>query len=100
MIARVWHGRVPASRAEEYLALMRTVALADYRSVDGNRGAWCLTRADGDEVHFQMVTHWVDVEAIRRFAGDDIARAKYYDFDNDFLVELEPHVVHHEVYDS
>jgi hypothetical protein len=28
-------------------------------------------------------------EAIRAFAGDDISGAKYYDFDNDFLLELD-----------
>jgi hypothetical protein len=27
--------------------------------------------------------------AIRAFAGDDIRVAKYYDFDKDFLIELE-----------
>ena len=44
MIARRWHGRVPAVKAEEYLRLMEQVGLPDYRSTDGNRGAWCLHR--------------------------------------------------------
>ena len=50
MIARRWHGRVPASKAEEYLHLMRDVGLADYRSTAGNRGAWCLHRREGEIV--------------------------------------------------
>ena len=32
--------------------------------------------------------------AIRRFAGDDLLRAKYYDFDPDYLLELEAEVTH------
>ncbi len=28
-----------------------------------------------------MLTFWADLEAIRRFAGQDFERAKYYDFD-------------------
>ena len=97
MIARRWHGRVQAAKAEEYLGLMREVALPDYRSTEGNRGAWCLHRRDGGVVHVEMFTLWEDEAAIRRFAGDAMQVAKYYDFDADFLLEMEPEVVHFEV---
>ena len=97
MIARRWHGRVPAARSEEYLRLMKEVGLADYRSTEGNVAAWCLHRHEGDVVHVEMLTLWDDLEAIRRFAGDHLLKAKYYDFDPDFLLELEPEVTHFEV---
>ena len=97
MIARRWHGRVSNAVAERYLALMRDVALPDYRGTPGNRGAWCLHRAQGDVVHVEMFTLWDDEAAIRRFAGADITVAKYYDFDRGFLLELEPEVVHFDV---
>jgi hypothetical protein len=96
MIARRWHGRVSAAKAEEYLRLMERVGLPDYRSTQGNRGAWCLHRQDGDIVHVEMFTFWDDEVAIRRFAGDELLKAKYYDFDPDFLLELEPEVLHFE----
>ena len=44
-----------------------------------------------------MFTLWDDLNAIRRFAGDELTKAKYYDFDRDFLLELEPEVTHFEV---
>ena len=44
--------------------------------------------------HVEMFTLWDDEAAIRRFAGDDLLKAKYYDFDPDFLLELEPQVTH------
>jgi len=97
MIARRWHGRVPAAKAREYLALMRKVALPDYCFTEGNRGAWCLHRRDGDIVHVEMLTLWQDEAAIRRFAGEDLAAAKYYEVDRDFLLELEPRVLHFSV---
>ena len=99
MIARRWHGRVPAEKAREYLQLMKQVGLPDYRSTDGNRGAWCLHRREGDLVHVEMFTFWEDEAAIQRFAGADLLKAKYYDFDADFLLELEPEVTHYEVLD-
>jgi hypothetical protein len=94
MIARRWHGRVLAAKAAAYLELMRDVGLPDYRSTEGNRGAWCLHRRDGDIVHVEMLTFWEDEAAIRRFAGDGMSKAKYYDFDPDYLIEMEPEVVH------
>jgi len=96
MIARRWHGRIRAADSDEYLQLMKDVGLADYRSTEGNRGAWCLHRREGDVVHVEMFTLWDDEAAIRRFAGADMLKAKYYGFDPDFLLELEPEVTHFE----
>jgi hypothetical protein len=46
-----------------------------------------------------MVTFWESEVALRAFAGDDISVAKYYDFDADFLLELEACSAHCEMYD-
>ena len=100
MIARRWHGRVPAAKAGDYLRLMHDVGLADYRSTKGNRGAWCLHRREGDIVHVEMFTLWDDLDAIHRFAGEDLVKAKYYAFDSDYLLELEPEVTHFDVIES
>jgi heme-degrading monooxygenase HmoA len=99
MITRIWHGTTPAAKSDEYLTLMRTVAIPDYRSTPGNQGAYALRRIEGDTAHFLMITFWESEAAIRAFAGDDIRIAKYYDFDKDFLLEQEPHSIHYETYD-
>ena len=100
MIARIWHGAVPMEKAEQYLTLMRTVAIPDYQRVHGNKLALVLRRDEGDTAHFTTLTLWDSIESVKAFAGDDISRAKYYDFDASFLVELEPQVRHFEAYDS
>jgi hypothetical protein len=97
MIARMWHGMVSVSRADEYLDLMRWIALPEYLATRGNRGAWCLYRTEADITHFEMLTFWDDTDAIKRFAGDDFTMAKYYDFDSDYLIEKESGVRHYEV---
>ena len=97
MIARRWHGRIPAAKGGEYLRLMAAVGLPDYRSTAGNLGSWCLSRSEGEILHVEMFTLWENMAAIRRFAGDDVEAAKYYDFDPDFLLELEPRVIHFHV---
>jgi heme-degrading monooxygenase HmoA len=100
MITRIWHGATPATKSDEYLNLMRTVAIPDYRSIPGNKGAYALRRIEGDTAHFLMVTFWESEAAIRAFAGDDISVAKYYGFDKDFLLELELCSAHYETYDQ
>lgn len=100
MIARLWHGRVPISKSDEYLRRMRTIAIPDYKSTPGNRGAFALRQIEGDVARFVMLTFWESREAIARFAGNDIEAAKYYDFDRDFLLELEPSVKHYEIYEG
>jgi hypothetical protein len=40
MITRIWHGATPATKSDEYLNLMRTIAIPDYRSTPGNKGAY------------------------------------------------------------
>jgi len=72
--------------------------LPDYRGTPGNLGAFILRRADGDITHFTTLTWWDSLRSIEAFAGNDIARAKYYPEDDGFLLEFEPTVTHSEVY--
>jgi hypothetical protein len=100
VITRIWHGATPATKSDEYLNLMRTVAIPDYRSTPGNKAAYALRRFEGDIAHFLMITFWESEETIRAFVGDDIRVAKYHDFDKDFLLELEPCSMHYEMYEK
>ncbi len=97
MIARTWHGMVPAARGDEYLAYLERTGLPDYRATPGNRGVWVLRRTEGNRAHFLLLSLWESMDSIRAFAGDEVERARYYPEDEDFLLELEPHVTHYEV---
>ena len=97
MVTRMWHGRVPTSKAEAYREFLKARAIPDYQSVKGNAGVYILERNEGEVTHFITLTFWDNVHAIRGFAGDDIKVAKYYEEDDEFLLEFEPNVVHYEV---
>ena len=58
MIARIWHGAAPVAKSDAYLDRMRKVALPDYKSIAGNRGAYCLHRVEGDVAHFSTDTRF------------------------------------------
>jgi heme-degrading monooxygenase HmoA len=97
MIARTWHGVTDRSRADEYADYLKQTGVRDYQETEGNRGVFVLRRIEQDRAHFLLLTLWESEEAIKRFAGDDIERARYYPEDEQFLLELEPTVTHYEV---
>lgn len=97
MIARTWHGWVPAEKADDYHHYLLETGVADIQATAGNRGVYVMRREDGDLVRFVMISLWDSMESIRAFAGDDAERARYYPKDADFLTELEPTVRHYEV---
>ena len=97
MIARTWHGRVPAAKADAYHAYLLRTGLADYRATPGNRGVYVFRRVEGDVAHFVLTTLWESLDAVRAFAGADYERARYYPEDDAYLLEREPTVAHYEV---
>jgi len=97
MIARTWHGRVPTGKADDYFTFLLRTGIAEYRATPGNRGVYVFRRAEGDVTHYVLTTLWDSYEAVRRFAGDDYERARYYPEDDAFLLEQEPFVTHHDV---
>ena len=99
MIARVWHGVVPAPKAEAYSRYLADSdrGVGDYERTPGNRGFSLLRRREGDRVHFLLISLWDSREAIAAYAGPDIEQARYFAFDLECLVDPEPTVSHYEV---
>jgi heme-degrading monooxygenase HmoA len=98
VIARIWRGEVPTEKADAYFQLMHDVALPDYQATPGNIGAYALRRepgSGGDGVtEVVMLSFWESLDTIEAFAGADPEVAKYYDFDDDFLLS-KPRLVEH-----
>jgi heme-degrading monooxygenase HmoA len=99
MIARVWHGVVPAEKAEGYGRYLADSdrGVRDYQRVPGNQGVCLLRRAQGDTVEFLLLSLWDSRQAIEAYAGPDIDRARYFPYDRECLIDPEPEVAHYEV---
>jgi heme-degrading monooxygenase HmoA len=97
MIARTWAGATRAADADAYLDYLHATGLTQYRATPGNRGVLALRRVEGERAEFLLLSLWDSEEAIRRFAGADIARAVFYPEDERFLVARDEHVNHYEV---
>lgn len=98
MIARLWRGWVETDRADEYVEYINRTGIAEYRRTPGNLGAQMWTRDLGEgRTEVLTLSWWESTEAIRGFAGDDIAQAVFYPEDDRYLIDRETTVTHYEV---
>ena len=87
MIARIWTGVVTQDRLVEYAAYVDSTGVGAYRQTPGNQAAYILTRHLNDgTAELLAFSLWNDVDAIRRFAGDDINAMVLYPADHDYLL--------------
>ena len=97
MIARIWHGRTPASKSGAYVDYLKVSGVKELQDTKGNQGVFLLQKAGLREADFLVVSLWDSYESIRAFAGVDLEKARYFPKDREFLLEFEPNVTHYEV---
>lgn len=100
VIARVWHGKTPREKADEYEKYLAG-AITKFPSIKGNLG-YQLMRIDGGPdgdryTEFQVVSYWESLDAIHAYAGEDIRRPHDLPRDKEFLVGMEPYVRNYEL---
>ncbi|GLW29115.1 antibiotic biosynthesis monooxygenase [Actinoplanes regularis] len=94
----MWRGWVRTERAHEYVDYIARTGLVGYRETSGNLGAEMWTRDLGDgRTEVTTLSWWESLDHIRAFAGDDISQAVFYPQDDEYLVDRETTVTHHEV---
>jgi len=98
MIARVWEGSVPTSKADAYAQyLAGPLGVDDYRQTPGNLGVSLLRRDEPARTAFILVSYWTSRQAIQAYAGPDIEQARYHPFDVECLLDPPRTVRHFEV---
>jgi heme-degrading monooxygenase HmoA len=97
MIARIWHGRTLTAKADDYEKYLQASGVKKILATDGNHGVEVLRRTDGLRTDFIVISYWESMEAVKRFAGADYRKAVIRPRDGEYLIEVEPEVVHYEV---
>ncbi|MEO8399666.1 MAG: antibiotic biosynthesis monooxygenase [Ignavibacteriaceae bacterium] len=98
-ITRIWHGKTKAEHADEYLKYIEETGIKDYKKIKGNLSTQILRRIENDVCHFWTFTKWDSLESVKKFAGEDYEKAKYYPEDKKFLLEFEEKVIHCETFE-
>lgn len=101
MICRVWRGWTTAENADAYEAVVRGEVIPgiEARRIPGFLHIDLMRRALDDEVEFQTLMWFTDLQAIRAFMGEDYAVSHVPEAARAVLSRFDGRAVHFEVID-
>jgi len=85
-IARIWRGRVPRERADEYEKYNYDIGITPL--IEKALGVQTLREDRDTESEFMTISYWESVEAMSAFTGGDPTRIHHLPRDSEFLIEL------------
>jgi heme-degrading monooxygenase HmoA len=105
MIVRTWSATATSAGAESYSRYFAGTLLPQLRMLPGFEGAYLLRRdlsaadkkGEHDTVELTTHTFWESLEAIRAFAGDDVARSVVEPEAQAMLASFDPTAAHRTV---
>jgi len=99
MIARTWGGKVPEAKAEAFHRHLLRTGIGDYRAHVGCLDVRLWRKDAGGWAHFLLSSVWLDMQAIRAYAGDAPEVAVLYPDDDAFGLVPDLYVAHYNVLD-
>ena len=95
-IARVWHGKVPNAKADEYQQYIGA-AIQKFTSLPGNQGYVLLKDKSAEHTDFTVISYWDGKKSIEAYAGKDITLTHFLPRDKDYLIDPEKTVKNYEI---
>ena len=97
MIIRRWSAMATPDGVRDYEEHFQSWVVPQLAGLAGHSGACLLRRSVGDRFEITVLTKWESLDAIRAFAGEDLARAVVEPRAAEVLVSYDAEVTHHEV---
>jgi heme-degrading monooxygenase HmoA len=97
MIARVWRGVAVAEKAKNYIEHLQGSVLPELYQIKGFRGAYVLRRGLDAGVEFTVQTLWESMDAIRKFAGENVEAAVVAPAAQPLFREYDSTATHYEI---
>jgi heme-degrading monooxygenase HmoA len=85
-IARIWRGRTPRNRADEYEAYNYDAGIKPL--LETAMGVQTLREDREHDTEFVTISYWESIDAMSRFTSTDPTTVHHLDRDAEFLVEL------------
>jgi heme-degrading monooxygenase HmoA len=89
-IVRIWRGRTPRERADEYEAYNYEAGIKPL--IKKALGVQTLREDRENETEFMTISYWESVEAMSKFTGGDPRTVHHLERDKEFLIELPEEV--------
>jgi hypothetical protein len=89
-IVRIWRGRTPCDRADEYEAYNYELGIKPL--ISKALGVQTFGEDRENETEFMTISYWESVEAMSKLTGGDPRKVHHLERDKDFLIELPKEV--------
>jgi heme-degrading monooxygenase HmoA len=89
-IVRIWRGRTPRDRVDEYEAYNYEVGIKPL--ISKALGVQTFREDRENETEFMTISFWESVEAMSKFTGGDPRKVHHLERDKEFLSELPKQV--------
>jgi heme-degrading monooxygenase HmoA len=89
-IVRIWRGRTPRARADEYEAYNYEAGIKPL--LDKALGVQTFREDREHETEFMTISYWESVEAMRQFTGGAPTQVHHLERDEEFLIEVPKEV--------
>jgi uncharacterized protein YciI/heme-degrading monooxygenase HmoA len=97
MIARMWSARATTEKAGRYAEHATSKVFPKLGVLEGHRGAYLLQRAIGGVIELVVLTLWESMDAVRKFAGSEPAKAVVDPEARSMLADFDDTAAHFEV---
>lgn len=97
MIARVWKCRAESGKVRDYIEHFEQSVFPELSQITGYQGATILRRDLDDGVELTVITFWESMDAIRRFAGEQVEVAVVAPAAQAVLRSFDTTVTHYDV---
>lgn len=94
MLSRTWRAWALPEDAERFEVHLARTGIAEVQRLRGYRGHLLTRDHTEGQVRFTLTTPWVNLPAVRAFAGDDLTAARSYPEDERWLVAADERVEH------
>ena len=101
MICRLWCGWTTPENADAYERVVRgeVIPAIEARRIPGFQGIDLMKRGVGEEVEFQTLMWFDDLDAVRAFVGDDYSVSHVPEPARAVLSRFDQRAAHYEVID-
>lgn len=99
-VARMWRGRVPHARADEYQKYLDEAGIQKLRAIKDNLGVNVFRRDEGETTEFVVISYWPNRDAIHAYAGADIEKVHELPRDKEFLIDPPGTLRHYDIIES
>jgi heme-degrading monooxygenase HmoA len=100
MIERHWKGTSKIDEADNYIKHLFTETFPQLSKIGGFKRASILKKETNKMIEFLIITTWESMEAIKKFAGENVNIAVVPQVVKNLMISYDKYVTHYEIVNS